>query len=114
MRQDGAVTKKHKLSSRGQRRAAERAAVSFAKDRVKLAELSAGGSAERPIVVETASVIEGLARDTRCAVCEAELELKDHDAVTVESASLRRVRLICRECHTPRLLWYRIVPRAPN
>jgi hypothetical protein len=108
------VTKKHKLSPRGQRRAAERAAVSRAKDRVKLAQLSPGGAAERPLSVESASVIDGAARDTPCAVCEAELELKEHDAVVVDEVRLRRVSLVCRECHTPRELWFRIVPRAPN
>jgi hypothetical protein len=108
------VTKKHKLSPRGQRRAGERAALALAKDRVKLAALGPGGAAERPITVESASVIEGLARDTPCAVCEAELILEEHEALVVDGASLRRVRAACRECHTPRLLWYRIVPRAPN
>jgi hypothetical protein len=108
------MTKKHKLSPRGQRRAAERAAVSLAKDRVRLAELAAGGAPERPIVVESAAQIEGQARDTRCAVCEAQLQLEDHEVVPNAGTSLRRVRLVCRECHTPRVLWYRITPRAPN
>jgi hypothetical protein len=108
------VTKKHKLSPRGQRRAGERAALALAKDRVKLAALGPGGAAERPIAVESASVIEGHARDTRCAVCEAELIVEEHDAVVEGGVSLRRVRATCRECHTPRTIWYRITPRAPN
>jgi hypothetical protein len=108
------VTKKHKLSKRGQRRAAERAAVSLAKDRVRLAELEPGGAPERPIVVDSASVVESRARDTRCAVCEAGLELADHDVVAHAGASLRRTRLVCKECHTPRVIWFRIAPPMAN
>jgi hypothetical protein len=108
------VTKKHKLSPRGQRRAAERAAVDLARDRVKLAELSAGGAAERPIVVETPSVIEGRARDLRCAVCEGEVTLDEHEAVEQGGVRLRRVKTVCRECHTPRILWFRLVPKLPS
>jgi hypothetical protein len=108
------VTKKHKLSPRGQRRAAERAAVSLAKDRVRLAELEPGGAPERPLVVTSASVIDGRARDTLCAVCEAGLELEDHEVVAHASGSLRRARLVCKECHTPRTIWFRIVPPLPS
>lgn len=108
------MTKKHKLSKRGQRRAAERAAVSIAKDRVRLAELEPGGGPERPIVVDTAAVIDGRAEHTPCAVCEAGLMLKEHDAVTHETVSLRRTKLVCKECHTPRVIWFRIERPQPN
>jgi hypothetical protein len=109
-----AMTKKTKLSPRGQRRAAERAAVKLAKDRVRLAELEPGGSAERPLVVDSAAVIEPRAKDTRCAVCESALDLEDHEVVTEAGQSLRRVRLVCKLCHTPRTLWFRLERPMPN
>ncbi len=108
------MTKKRRLSPRGLRRSAERAAIDLAKDRVRLAELEPGGSPERPIVVETASVIDGRARDTRCAVCEAELTLDDHEVVEHARGRLRRTRLTCRECHAPRVIWFRIEPPRAN
>lgn len=108
------MTKKHKLSPRGQRRAAERAAVDLAKDRVRLATLEPGGAPERPIVVETVAVIEVRATDTRCAVCEGGLQLEEHEVVTHGDVSLRRTRLRCRQCHTPRLIWFRIARPQPN
>ena len=111
---DAPVTKKHKLSERGRRRAGERTAVKMAQDRVRLAELSPGGAPERPVVVESAAVVDGRARDTRCAVCEAGLDLDEHEVVAHGAVSLRRVRLTCKECHTPRVLWFKIEPRLPS
>lgn len=108
------MTKKHKLSARGQRRAAERGAVSLAKDRVRLAELSPGGAAERPIVVDSAAVIDGRARATPCAVCEGQLTLEEHEVVAHAGVNLRRTRGLCRECHTPRVLWFRLEPPRPS
>jgi hypothetical protein len=108
------VTKKRKLSPRGQRRAAERAAVELARQRVRLAELEPGGTAERPIVVESASVIETRARDTPCAVCEGALEVVEHASVAHGESRLRRVDLRCRACHAPRSIWFRIEPPRLN
>ena len=108
------MTKKHKLSERGRRRAGERAAVDLARDRLRAAELAPGGTPGRPIVVDSAHVIEGQARDLRCAICEAEVILEEHDAVTHEGTLVRRVRVICKECHVPRLIWFRIERPRPN
>jgi hypothetical protein len=108
------VTKKHRLSKRGLRRVAERDAVALAEDRVKLARLSPGGSPERPLEVETPSVIETRATATPCAVCEASLELRDHEIAVHEGARLRRVRLVCKQCHAPRELWFKLAPSGPN
>jgi hypothetical protein len=102
------MTKKHKLSPRGQRRAAERAAVQLAKDRVAAAKLVPGGAPERPLAVASASVIELRARDTPCAVCAAGLILEEHEAVAHDGEGLRRLRLVCKECHAPRVMWFRI------
>jgi hypothetical protein len=76
--------------------------------------MSPGGAPERPIVVESAAVIEGRARDSRCAVCEAELDLEEHEVATHAGQSLRRVKLTCRECHTPRVIWFKLAPRLPS
>ncbi len=108
------MTKKHKLTDRGKRRAAQRAAVALAKDRVRLAELEPGGAPERPISVVSAAVIETRTRDTPCAVCEAGLDLQEHEAFTVDGVSLRRTRSVCKQCHATRMLWFRIDPLRSN
>jgi hypothetical protein len=108
------VTKKRKLSPRGQRRAAERDAVDRARKRVQMAKEQPGGHPGRPIAVASAAVIEARARAVPCAVCQAALDLDAHEATTHDGLSLRRVRLVCKECHTPRELWFHIEPPLPS
>jgi hypothetical protein len=108
------MTKRHKLSKRGLRRADERAAVDLMKNRLRLAELSPGGGPDNPLPVDTSALVEVTARSTRCAACEGQLVLDEHEAVEVDGKRLRRVKLTCRQCHTPRLLWFRLVSNAPS
>lgn len=97
--------------ARTERRVREREARGLVRDRERLAALSTGGSAERPIVVETVSVIEPRIRSLPCPQCDGELELRDHRAA---GAGLREVDVRCRRCHAPRTLWFRLGTPALN
>jgi hypothetical protein len=96
---------------RSERRQAERALRKDIGARQRLAAAGPGGAADRPLVVSSASVIEGRARSVPCIQCGGELDLRQHGA---EGATLRLVKLVCRLCHAPRELWFRIEPPAAN
>lgn len=80
----------------------------LAKDRERLFMLEPGGSAERPIEVETPSVIETRARSMPCPRCDGEHEVLEHAAVTTERGSLREARVRCRSCGSRRSIWFRL------
>jgi hypothetical protein len=90
---------------RTQRRQAERALRKDVASRQQLAASGPGGAADRPLVVPSASVIEGRARSIPCIQCGGELDLRQHRA---EGAALRKLELVCRLCHAPRHLWFKI------
>jgi hypothetical protein len=73
-----------------------------------------GGSAERPIDVGSASVVEGKARATPCIQCGGDLEMRGDRATTTARGVLREIALACRRCHAPRTLWFRVAPVAAN
>jgi hypothetical protein len=73
-----------------------------------------GGSAERPLTVASASVVEVRARAARCLVCEGEMAIRAHDAAGSSERPLRRIDLVCASCRRPRSLWFRIEQPAPN
>jgi hypothetical protein len=100
-----------KRPERTARREAARVARKLVHDRERLASLSPGGSAERPIEVPTSSVIEGRARATPCPQCEGTLVVEDHQA---PSALLRAVAVRCQRCGVARTLYFRIVSHAPS
>jgi hypothetical protein len=100
-----------KRPERTARRAQQRAARQLVRDREKLAGLVAGGSAERPIDVGSAAVIETRVRALPCVQCEGEYQIADH---RYERSGLRAVDVRCRLCGTPRTLWFRIVSDEPN
>ena len=100
-----------KRPERTARRARERAARQLVRDREKLASLVAGGSADRPIDVGSAAVIEGRVRAMPCVQCEGEYQILEH---RYAAAGLRAVDVRCRRCSTPRTLWFRIVSDEPN
>lgn len=99
-------------------RAARRAAAQAnrrAVERVeKLGTQLPGGSAEQPLRVTSASVVEVRARAARCLVCDGELELRAHLSEADASGDLRRVELACRACGRPRRLWFRVEPVLPS
>ncbi len=79
--------------------------------REKLAAVSPGGAASRPIEVASAAVIEVRAAALACPHCRGEYRIHEH---TRPVPGLRKVDVACRQCSTPRSLWFRIVPDEPN
>lgn len=90
------------------RREAEREALSQARDRERLFAFERGGSAERPIDIDAASVVEVRANAVVCPRCGGRHLLEEHAAVTRGGARLREARLICRQCGSRRSLWFRL------
>jgi mono/diheme cytochrome c family protein len=99
-----------KRPERTERRARERAMRGLVRDREKLAALSPGGSAERPIEVPSPAVIDTRVGAMRCPQCEGTYAIDDHQA----EAGLRVVSVTCRLCHVSRRLWFRLGSSAPS
>lgn len=71
-----------------------------------------GTARELPIRVASASVVEVRAAALTCPACAiGTFRIEDHVSV---AAGVRRVDVICRQCATPRSLWFRLEPRDPN
>jgi hypothetical protein len=100
--------------SRTERREAERALRKDVVARERLATAAPGGARDRPLVVTSASVIESMARSTPCVQCGGELELRDHAAPADGGGKLRRLQLVCRLCHAPRELWFKVEAPLPS
>jgi hypothetical protein len=103
-----------KLRARTLRRQEERSLVKQARDRERLVRLEPGGSAERPIELESASQVEVHARSLPCARCAGDLRIEEHVACVVGEQRLRRVRLSCPRCGAQREAWFRLAPALPN
>jgi hypothetical protein len=103
-----------KRPERTARRAQQRAARQLVRDREKLAGLVAGGSAERPIDVGSAAVVEVKARALPCIQCGGELELRADRATSTPRGVLRELALTCRRCHASRAAWFLIAPSRSN
>jgi hypothetical protein len=73
-----------------------------------------GGAAERPIEVGSSSVVELKARGAPCLQCAGELEIKGDRAESTARGVLRVIELVCRRCHAPRTLWFRIAAPGLN
>lgn len=76
--------------------------------REKLAALEPGGMPDRPIEIESASLVEVRAESMPCARCSERLECKEHVAEEVDGVSLRVARMRCRSCGAPRDVYFRI------
>src|SRR5262245_22303363 len=94
-----------------QRRAREEALRALVRERERLAELSAGGSAERPITVDSVAVIEPRVGTMHCPQCAAGYTVDDHLA---PEDGLRTIAVRCRGCGTRRTLWFRLGSSAPS
>lgn len=93
-----AARKKKPKRPRSARRADAKRSARIARDREKLWRLEPGGTPERPLEVETASLVEPRATDRRCPGCSGALHVEEHRAERREGRRLRVVRLICRSC----------------
>ncbi len=80
-------------------------------ERELLASLVRGGSRDWPIVVSSAAVIEPRVKASACPQCGGEYRLHEHERA---APGLRRVDVACRQCSTPRSIWFRLVPSDPN
>ena len=98
-----------KSRPRTMRRTEVRRVQKLAAERIALAKAEVGGSAARPLVVESAAIVESRAYGLGCAVCAGVLRGFAHDAVTVDGVALRRVQSGCVECNTERETWVQIV-----
>jgi len=108
------LKKKRPDTARTARRRAERDADKLARDRERLFTLSPGGSAERALTVESASVVDTRARSVPCPRCDGEHELLEHKAVQLAGERLREACLRCRRCGSRRSLFFRLDEHLPN
>lgn len=99
---------------RAARRQQERDLGKLREAREKLFSLERGGSAERPLSVTSAAVVETHAESVPCPRCEGRQQVSEHVAVTVQGVRLREARLVCRQCGSRRSLWFRIDEPGPN
>src|SRR5688572_32284742 len=105
---------KRKPSERSARRAAERAADKLAQQRERLFRLEPGGSPERPIEVESPSVVEPRASSLECPRCQVAFRVEAHRAPSVEGMRLREAEVSCPRCGQHRSLWFRLVGPSLN
>jgi len=103
-----------KRSDRTLRREQERAKDRLKEDRERLFTLEPGGNPERPLEAASAAVIESHALSVRCPQCGANHELVEHLAQVRNGVRLRETKLRCRQCGSPRSLWFKIVGPSLN
>jgi hypothetical protein len=96
---------------RTERRAGERATRKLIHDRERLWSLSSGGTAARPIEVDSPAVIEVRVRAMACPQCEGEYAIREHAAA---GAGVRMIAAVCQRCHAPRQIWFRLGSSAPS
>lgn len=108
------VTKKKTARPRTLDRAQERKREKLYEARVKLSLLDAGGSAERPLDVSSASVIESRAEAEPCLRCGDVARCQEHTTHQGPHGLLRLVKLECRNCGTERSLYFRIIASYLN
>jgi hypothetical protein len=101
-----------KASPRAARRAVAREVEKLLERRDKLAELSPGGAPERAVPVESASLVEPMARSTPCARCGGAVRVDEHVVRVVAGRSLRVAVVSCVACGSRRELFYVIAPRV--
>ena len=88
--------------------------MKLARDRERLARLEPGGSAERPIEIGSASLVEVHGRSAECLRCGAGSRVDDHTAEGTGAASVRVAHLVCPQCGAERRLYFRIVAPLAN
>jgi hypothetical protein len=99
---------------RRERREHERSLRKTVRDTERLARQLPGGTPDAPIDVDAPAVAEIRARSTPCPQCGGELDVRGDSADSTSRGVLRELRVVCRLCHTPRSLWFRLAPRAAN
>lgn len=100
--------------ARSARRAAQRAADELAEQRERLFLLGPGGSPERPIDVESSSVVEPRAQAFECPRCQLPSRVEAHRAPSSPGMRLREAEVCCPRCGKRRSLWFRLVGESWN
>ncbi len=75
-----------------------------------MASRERGGSPAMPITVESASVIEPIAKSTPCVVCGAHVRVLDHEAKTYDGDAVRELTVKCVMCGVGRKTYFAIAP----
>lgn len=101
-------------SARTVRRADDRSNEKLAQDRIRLAKLSPGGAPERPIPIESSSLVEVRASALECPRCSGEPRVEEHTAHAFEDDVLRAAHTRCKQCGFERTVWFRIAQRLAN
>jgi hypothetical protein len=86
------------------RRAKDRETVKDARQRLRLALLEPGGSAERPLGVATSHLVEPVAASMPCPVCGGSVRVLEH----VVQDRLRVAHVQCSMCNVARSIYFRI------
>lgn len=101
-------------SSRTVRRTDERAHEKLAQDRIRLVKLSPGGASDRPITVESSSLVEPRASAMPCPRCTGEQRVDEHTAHAIDDDVLRAAHTRCKQCGFEQTVWFRIAQRLAN
>ncbi len=99
---------------RKQRREDDRAARKTVRQKQRMLTVLPGGAAAHPLEVSTAAVVEVHARAIACIHCDGQLSLREDRATSTPRGVLRELEMVCRLCHAPRHLWFRIAPSLPS
>jgi predicted Zn finger-like uncharacterized protein len=100
--------------ARSLKRAALRAADKLAQQRERLFHLEAGGTPQRPIEIQSPSVVENKAAALTCPTCEVSFRVEAHHARSAGGLRLREAEVSCPRCGKRRSLWFRLVALALN
>ena len=98
--------------ARAERREADRAQEKLAHAARKLVALEPGGSPDRPLEIESASVVETDAGSQPCSVCGGAALVLDHRVLEHQGRRLRVAALRCKQCGEAWNRYYWIA--APN
>ena len=96
------------------RRAQTREAEKLLRDRERLALLEAGGTAERPCELESASLVEPRAKSLACLRCDSGTHIETHTAEQCAGRLVRVVCLRCPRCGYRRTVYFHVRPLQAN
>jgi endogenous inhibitor of DNA gyrase (YacG/DUF329 family) len=100
--------------ARTARRAALRASDKLARQRERLFQLEPGGTPDRPIDVDSSSVVEPRAAALECPRCQLPFRVEAHRAPSSPGMRLREAEVSCPRCGQRRSVWFRLVGESLN
>jgi len=99
---------------RTERRERERALKKGVRNTERMAHALPGGSRATAIELPASGLVELAVRDARCPQCNGALDLRGDRAESTARGIVREVDAICRLCHAPRRLWFRLAAKLAN